>query len=418
MLIIEDLKPQRILLIEPPFYRLFGYKRWHYPLSMTLIATYMEELGHTARVFDADKPTSDCREYNRSEAGDNYYRYLEAINNPADPIWHSILKAVEDFQPDIVGLTAITAKIDSANLIAKMIREKWGDKIKIMIGGPHVCAIEEDQKQELLSYYDYIAPEIPGIIDRKPNKRLLLDFENYAASDFSSIMTSTGCPNKCTFCCYSSDRRIIYRNIDSIKEEISDLKAAFGTDTTIYIIDDCFLSNKKRFIQISDYIKECGMTYKGGGRVRDITPEVLEHFRATGGQRIYIGVESGSQRILDKIQKNVTLEQVRNCARLLNDSGIPWTVFFIAGFPFETMDDLRQTRDLMFEIEPNFVSLNRFTPYPGTLIYKEYFSDKPIENKDLFQLNRNSVVELDPECHDFIEEMFSDVDKYNSQRKG
>jgi len=418
MFILDDLKPQKILLIEPPFYKLFGYKRWHYPISMTLIATYLEEKGHTARVYDADRPSSDCREYNRSEAGDNYYRYLEAIEDPNHPVWQEIMEKIAEFNPDLVGLTAITAKIDSANVIAKMIKEKWSGKIKTMIGGPHVSAIEQEEKNELLaSYYDYIAPQIPEIIDRKPNKRLLFDFEEYTASNFSSIMTSTGCPNRCTFCCYSTDRRIIYRNLDSIKEEIAEIREAFGPDNTVYLIDDSSLSNKKRYREISNFIHACGLKYKAGGRVKDITPEILDHFIATGGERIYIGIESGSPRVMDLIKKNITTEDVRRCAKLLRDSGVPWTTFFIAGFPFETIEDLKMTRDLMFEIDPDFISLNRFTPYPGTEIFKQYFSKIKLANKDLFQLNRKSVVELPPESEEFIEELFAEVDEHNSKRR-
>ena len=66
--------PKKILLVEPPFFRLFGYRRWHYPMTLTLIGTYLDELGHDVRVCDLDKPTPECREYSRTEAGDNYYK--------------------------------------------------------------------------------------------------------------------------------------------------------------------------------------------------------------------------------------------------------------------------------------------------------------------------------------------------------
>ena len=111
---------KRILLIEPPFYRFFHYERWHYPITLTLIGTYLKEGGQEAKVYDADKPTSDCKSLTRCEVRNNYHMYEEALLNDDHPIWLEIREKIKEFNPQIVGLTSVTAKIDSANKIAKI----------------------------------------------------------------------------------------------------------------------------------------------------------------------------------------------------------------------------------------------------------------------------------------------------------
>ncbi|GEM_PF-2163314 len=409
--------PKKILLIEPPFYILFGYERFHYPITLTLLGTYYEEMGHEVKILDADKPIENCRPYNRSEAGDNYHIYKKELREQEHYIWKEIRETIAEYSPDVIGITSITAKIDSANIVANISKEILGDKVKIILGGPHVDGmLSMYGDYDFGSQYDYIGEKIPNLVDRKPNKKLIINYKDYSPKNLSSIMTSTGCPNRCTFCCHSFDKTMTYRNLDSIRNEVEEIKEMYGNEGSIYVVDDCFFSNTKHFNDVGNIFREAKMKFTAGARVMALSQEKLETFINNGGQRAYIGIESGSQRILDRVKKNLKIGEVVKRTKWLNGAHIPWSAFFIVGFPFETLEDLKMTKELIEEIEPTFISINRFTPYPGTEIYKEYYLNKSFEYKELFQLNQNSIVELDEKNEKYIKEMFEFADEYNSKK--
>jgi len=411
---LDQLPPtKKVLLIEPPFFRLFGYRRWHYPFTLVLVGSYLEELGHSAQVYDMDRPTSDCREYTRVEAGDNYYRYEQALKNEKHIIWEELRDKLLEIRPQVVCIAqSVTAKVESADLVAKLTKETLGENVVTILGGVHVNSmLHMYPDYEFGSYYDKVVTYIPNLIDRKPNKKLLVDYETYGLKDFSSVWTSSGCPNSCTFCCYSLDRKIVFRNIESIRSELWAIKDAGSK--SVYFIDDSLMSYTKRFHEISKIARELDLGFKAGGRVTDLSWEKIERFVQDGGEKMYIGIESGSQRILDLVKKKVKIGEIVKRTRWLNEVGVLWSAFFMVGFPFETIDELKMTKRLIEEIKPTFISLNRFTPYPGTQIYMDYFMDKNIKFSSLFQQNRNSCVQLDDEREEYIEYLFKFVEEYN-----
>ncbi|MBW2975678.1 radical SAM protein [Candidatus Woesearchaeota archaeon] len=412
---LESLKNKKILLIEPPFYRLFGYKRYHYPFTLTLVGTYLEKLGNTVRIYDADRPTSSCKEYSRSESRDNYYIYEKVLMDKNHKVWKEIQDKILDFQPDIIGLTAITAKIDSANIIAKIAKDLLGKNVKVILGGPHANGmLDMYPGYNFGENYDHAITNIPGLVSLKPNKRLIIDYEKYSAKNFSSILTSSGCPNRCTFCCHSFEKGFYYRSKESVIEEIKEIQTKLGGDI-IYVMDDCLFSNPKHFRDITSAMKETGMKFVAGARLMALSQEKLRLFKECGGQKIHVGVESGSQRILNAIKKNLKVEEIIKRTKWIRDLKIPYQAFLMVGFPFETLEDLKLTKKLIEKIRPNFISLNQFTPYPGTQIYKDYYMDKKIPFKDLFQLNGNVQVGLSDDIKEYINGMFDFVDDYNAR---
>lgn len=419
--LIKDLfagPSKKILLIEPPFYKLFGYERWHYPVTLTLVGTYLEEMGHNVKIYDADMPTIKCKSLNRTEVRENYHLYKEALEDRTNPVWNEIKEKLLELNPDIIGLTSITAKIDSANKIASICKELFPDKVKVILGGPHVQGMLKSYPDwDFGQNYDFIVPEIPELVKRKPNKELLINRKKYSAKNLTSILTSTGCPNSCTFCCNSYNKKIIYRDDSEVLEEIRELRQEFKDQDKIYVIDDCIFSNKTRLYGVGAMMKENKFKFAGGARVMALSKEKIENFMENGGHRILLGIESGSQRILDTINKHLQIKEIRNRTCWLRDFKLPWSAFIMAGFPFESLNDLKLTEELIYELEPNFISLNRFTPYPGTKIWEDYYKDIEIDFKNLYQLNPNStVVKLDDQREDYIEKMFRDFDNYNLRK--
>ncbi|MGE5391338.1 MAG: B12-binding domain-containing radical SAM protein [Deltaproteobacteria bacterium] len=409
---------KKVLLIEPPFYSLFGYKRYHYPMTLTLLGTYLEELGHEVSILDLDFPDPEFSEYSRSEARNAYYQYIEALNNKEHAVWRRVEQVLEEYQPEVLGLTSITPKIDSANIIAKMAKRMFGNNIKVQLGGAHVKGMRTlDPVYDFGGCYDSVVDHIPALINRKPNKKLLMQYDEYPINDFFSVMTLMGCPNSCTFCCNSFEKKIVYRDVDTIQEELvelSEINKKHNANYPVYIVDDCFFSSTKRFDQIAGTIHELGMNFKAGSRIMALSESKIDDFIQYGGIKLFIGVESGSQRVLDRIKKKIKVSEIIKRTRMLNEKGIDWSAFFIVGFPFETIEDLKKTRELIEIIQPSFVSLNRFTPYPGTEIYQEFYVDSRLEFSQLFQLNKDNGVKLNNEIEEYIEDLFLFADKYNA----
>ena len=416
---LESLKNKKILLIEPPFYILFGYKRYRYPLTLTLVGTYLEKQGNSVNILDCDLPNDNCKEYNRNEARLNYPRYEEELRNKNNPIWEKIKKTLLSEKPDVVGLSSVTAKIDSTNYVAKLVKETLGRNVTVILGGPHVTGmLKTDKNHNFGENYDFVVPFIPNLVTLKPNKSLLIDVNSYTPEEISTIMTSSGCPNKCTFCCHSYDRTFPFRDEKNLLEELNETKNKFGSGLFVYIIDDCLFSFSKHFYNVTNALKKTGMIYSAEARLKALSKEKLQHFIDTGGKKLFVGVESGSQRVLDRINKNITINEIIERTKWINDLNIHWSAFFIIGFPFETIEDLKKTKELILKIQPTFASLNQFTPYPGTELYNEFFSDKKLEFKDLFQLSGKRLYGgFNKEELDYMEEMFDFVDKYNESKK-
>ena len=87
--------------------------------------------------------------------------------------------------------------------------------------------------------------------------------------------------------------------------------------------------------------------------------------------RVNFGVESGSQKIVDKICKGINLDQVRAAFALARRHGLQTVAYFIMGLPEETIEDARRTVDLIFEIDPDYIVLHALVPQPGSQIYRE-----------------------------------------------
>ncbi|MBF0319220.1 MAG: radical SAM protein [Nitrospirae bacterium] len=416
------LKPgSKILLIEPPFYRFFNYERWHYPVTLINVGTYIEKMGYEVLIYDADKPTKDCRSLQRTEIRNNYRNYKPSVRDENHPIWEEVMRTVRHHKPDAVGLTSITPQIYSANMIARKIKQEFGSDITVFLGGSHVDGMwwhEPDYDYSPL--YDFVIIKdnstLKKIFKLKPNKNLAMNIGEYTSVNLSSILTSVGCPNKCTYCRHSFDRGFAFRDSDIVYEELLEIKDKYNGAHPVYIMDDTFLFYNAHFKKIAAMIKEMGHTFICGARVMDLTQEKIDIILDSGCIKLQVGIESGSQEILDKIEKKLKIEEIRRRTKWINDANLKWQAFFVTGFPFETSDDLKLTKDLVYEIEPTYVSLNRFAPFPGTKLYREYYLGSNIDFADIFQISEESCVKLSDEMELYIEQMYKDLDEYNMKK--
>jgi len=201
------------------------------------------------------------------------------------------------------------------------------------------------------------------------------------------VITGRGCPFHCKFCASHViwERRVRYRSIQNVLEEVSMLKSLFGV-RIIDIVDDTFALSKKRVLEFSQGVKERGLDsieYAVCSRVDTIDSEMLRALKACGAKTVEFGVESGSPRILQEIGKDITPEQVMKAVALTNAEGMESQTFYMIGHPGETKQDIQLSKQLVRKSKAKYVMLSMVTIYPQT----GYAKIAASKNKRLLSIN-------------------------------
>lgn len=231
--------------------------------------------------------------------------------------------------------------------------------------------------------YDETYIRVPGRhleknIDRFPlPARHLLDVADFVMTNRMSntdvrmthIMPGRGCPFPCRYCA-SAQTRVQYRSGEDVRHELEHLIERYGIEGFAVVGNDFILSRSNVF-DICERIQDLNLSWATLSRVDRVDRDVLAAMRRAGCYELEFGMESGSQRILDAMDKRATVEQVRSALRASHDAGIKNKVFLVHGFPGEDMASTEETMRLLDELTPYIerTSLFRFVPLPGTYVY-------------------------------------------------
>ncbi|MBI4017069.1 MAG: B12-binding domain-containing radical SAM protein [Candidatus Aenigmarchaeota archaeon] len=388
------------------------------PVGLLAIATYIKNNGYDVRVIDGRAYTkAQVREWVEQE-----------IKNP-------------ELLMVCVSLTTIQLK--HGLQLCDMIKEKRKE-LPIVFGGIHpimfpyqtimdsaadyvVYGEGEYALRDILSYVQTGAPKldsIKGIMYKKQGKPVmtpvqpgidindvpdpdydLLEIEKYIEREFITnlgktkkmramdISTSRGCPYRCNFCTNTMDVFKRYRPLalDRVFKLI-DLCVVKYRVNHIWFNDDLFFVHKKRLQDIANYIIEKGylLSWESNARVdqfRDgfLDDDLLALLKKSGCFALRMGMESGSNRVLELMKKDSTVDDIIHAVSQCEKHGIIAIGNFICGFPTETKEEVLATGRLILklkEISPNgmFFSPGVLRPYPGTEMYamcKEYGFKEP-----------------------------------------
>lgn len=217
-------------------------------------------------------------------------------------------------------------------------------------------------------------------------------YEPLIPKPYGMIQTIRGCPYSCTFCVKSYGSKIAQLSTNRIVQEIKIWKQHFNVEA-IRFIDDTFTINRNRVIDLCKAIVDEQLNIKWVclSRTDNLDKEMLHWMKKSGCIRIYFGMESGSQRILDLYKKNIKVNEALSAFELCREEGIETAAFFMGGYPNETEDDFKETVAFAQQAQLNYVSYNPLTLYPGTSLYNElnqqvYFSLYPYRNEWLDSL--------------------------------
>jgi radical SAM superfamily enzyme YgiQ (UPF0313 family) len=189
----------------------------------------------------------------------------------------------------------------------------------------------------------------------------------------AAIQTARGCPYTCNYCVRSYGQKLTLRSPQRIVGELKNLVERFGL-RSFRFTDDTFTAIPARTLEICEGIRQAGLklTWSCLSRIDTMDQQRAEALRSAGCVRVYIGVESGSERILKLYGKEYDADDIRNTVKTLRGTGIEVGGFFMAGHPEETQEDFEHTSRLIRSIDLDYASIGRTVLYPGTGLFDQY----------------------------------------------
>jgi radical SAM superfamily enzyme YgiQ (UPF0313 family) len=367
-----------------------------HPINLLCIAAYIIKNGHEVKVFDYEVEEFD-------------------------------IENISKFNPDIIGITAMTPLIKKSSEIAEKIKSRI--KTVAVVGGNHVTALPEETLEEFPVFDIGVIGEgeetmkeicdkkdpkdILGIVYRYKGKitvnerrppiedldklpfpaRNLIDMKKYRGAstpglsreflNITELYVNRGCNwGFCTFCASMVTHcKFRMRSIGNVIEEMNECIKKYGINH-FTIDDDTLTTSKERTLEFCEKVKPLKVTWDCDSRVT-VDKEMLKAMKDSGCKKIAFGVESGSQRILQLVKKGITIQQIKDCFKACHDVGMETSAFFMIGaHPDETYEDLEQTKKLIKEIKPDFITASIAVPYPGTELRNQMEERKLILNNN------------------------------------
>ena len=420
----------KILLIEPPFYRLFKdtYSLIDYPLSLGYLSGMIKkETTWKAKTYVADfHPNQDKLDPLRVSylATDGFHNYLNNLRDTLRPIWREVGSVISEYNPDIIGISVKSQNFPSTCIVAKLAKS-INVNITVVAGGPHptmvgadvlrcpdidIC-VKGEGEQTVVELLNAIGEQkeldaVKGIIYRKNGQivetgsreliedldsicfpyenalETLIDYHKYPLYAFGSIIATRGCPYNCFFCGTRRmwGNKVRFRSTDNVVSEIK-LRQKAGIHC-IHFDDDTFGVNKHYINELCNaIIAHCpDLKWSCEIHVNLVDDEVVSLMKKSGCCAIQLGIESGDDEILRKIRKNITAEKALSACKIIKKHGIVLYTFFMLGFPWETEESIKNTVSVMRKTRSDFVIYSIFTPYPGTEAFEYCRQNGLIDN--------------------------------------
>ena len=355
------------------------------PLGLATLCAVLDASGHESGIIDA---------------------YAENLQT------EDIMSAVSP-DIDVIGITATTPEIESATIIARSIRQCFPEK-KIIMGGVHPTVFHQDLVQEDIcdmvirgegeKAILLIAAKTPmqdisnltwksadGKVIVNPQKEEYVHLDDLPIPSYNKlpmrryrsavgaakrspsvgIITSRGCPGKCTFC-YSGmfGEKIRYLSAENVYRQIIYLKTNYGI-REISFYDDTFTANLRRVEQLCRLIisNRIDITWSCFARVDTVNPGILQLMKAAGCHQIMYGFETTDENILKAVNKRVKLSQYENVIAWTRDAEIDIRGAFMLGSPEETQASMEATIEYAKKIDIQYAIFNITTPFPGTDLF-------------------------------------------------
>ena len=413
----------KVIFINPPVCNFTGQVNATSPvLGVMYLATVLDCAGYAAKVIDA-----------------------EALGWS----WDKLAQRMKEENPDVIGLTATTLGMPILYKTAEVCRQAL-PRAKIIAGG-FGPTLEPEKTLNECSAIDILGLDegeitivelikrlelggdwspVKGIAFRGASGEIIktepqplienldsIPFPNYKLlePEFSYyhgvhgthkeielpnavMMGSRGCPHRCIFCC-NAGKRPRFRSAKNIVDEIEFYKKELKVKS-VQIYDNEFVGmNAAQNQWIREICREIidrkldDLGYICQGRCsKFVDLATLQEMRRAGFRWIWWGVESGSQKVLDRIKKDLKLADIYKSFALAKEAGIYSLMFIMVGFPDETKDDIKKTSRLIKAIKPEEIRIHIATPLPGSELWQELYQNGQIDEFDFMKYDTRLTV--------------------------
>ena len=383
-------QPVKELLVIPPLP----------PMDLMYMAAVAEGVGLEAKILDCSVDTMGNGKW-------------EMGNSEKDSISYSLFPIhLKKFQPDylVVNIASTTLENDlKAVSVAKEILPnlitivkgahfltentdilyKYKDVDLVIVGEVEATLkeiLEDKNYSEIkgLCYRDGFVSKFTGPrpfienLDELPfPARHLVDNNLFRRPDNNKVQAiikvSRGCPFHCFFCLATpvSGSKVRVRSVENIVEEIKECVEKYNIKNFLFW-SDVFNFDREWTMELCEKIIASGLkiTWSSNTRADTADMEMAELMYESGCRLVSVGVESGSQYVLDKIGKKITIDNIRDTVKIFKKAKIKVYNYFVIGLPWDDEDTIEQTIQLAIELDSDFISFYTATPLPGTRFYK------------------------------------------------
>jgi radical SAM superfamily enzyme YgiQ (UPF0313 family) len=379
----------KVTLVNPPYPSNAHSHPPFIPLGLAYLGAVAEQEGHQVTVIDCQG---------------------EKLN------YDTFRQRIEGVPSDVIGVTSTTLLYNSAKIIMETAKEVHPNAVT-MIGGSHVSFWDEQALDETKSIDIVVRREgeqtflellqrieakknfvgvqgstirtSDGKTFRNEDRGFLHDLDSLPSPAYHllpldsyhrmgktifPIVTSRGCVQWCDFC---STVRMFGRGyrVRSPKKVVDDMEMLLSKygESQFTFYDDAFTINRNHTLEMCADIKarKLNVEWDCETRVDAVDKELLEKMRDAGCITIWFGVESGSEKILDKMHKKINREQVREAFKMTQKAGMMTIASAVIGFPGETEETAWETINFINSLNPDDIGCYIATPYPGTPMYEE-----------------------------------------------
>ena len=374
----------KILLVRPDLlgtsFSLFRMGLRHMPLGLLYLGTAARQAGHEVILCDEIVGDDACEDVARH-------------------------------RPELVGISVSSPLVSRA---AEISRRAAAAGARVVLGGPHVSALPEQTLEETGAHVAAVREgeqtlvqiasgadlaDVPGVVFRQGEDFVstglcelvadlddlpipdlsLLDWPRYAGDQeyglpgkgVIRIISSRGCASRCTFCSRHTvfTRKTRFRSADNVLAEIRANLAARPVRNLVFM-DDTFTESFEHAEGICRAMIDARLDLRWAAITRvGIPRDLLQLMFRAGCQVIELGVESGSERVLRRVQKDISIQSVVETFRLARQVGMKTKAFFMVGLPGEQREDFLQSVALAKQINPDYLWLSIFLPLPGSAAF-------------------------------------------------
>ncbi|MBM3879029.1 MAG: hopanoid biosynthesis associated radical SAM protein HpnJ [Verrucomicrobia bacterium] len=229
--------------------------------------------------------------------------------------------------------------------------------------------IVHNRERELIQDMD----ALPWVVDvYKRDLEVEKYFIGYLLHPYLSLYTGRGCPAQCTFCLWPQTiggHKYRVRSPQNVAGELAHAKKLFPQVKEFFFDDDTFTANLPRAREIARQLKPLGLTWSCNSRA-NVNYDTLKLMKECGLRLLLVGYESGSEDILKRVKKGVTLDEMRVFTQACQELGIVIHGTFVLGLPVETRETIEQTIRFAQELDVFSIQVSLAAPYPGTELYE------------------------------------------------